>query len=137
MTSPIDRTRPKSGARTQKSRCRHCQKMRRRDELLNGEYCMFCVMGRSREVAAGRSLSHLQDARRCLIPGCLNHTDEGNFVGDLCSPCHAYVVLNSGTHSQAYRNELAKSQLRKISGCLSDNQEARLLLWGRLGRVTP
>src|SRR5271157_4526851 len=52
---------------------------------------------------------------KCLIPGCSNHSDEGSFVGDLCMPCHSYIVANDGVHSQAYRNEIAKAELRRIS----------------------
>jgi hypothetical protein len=30
--------------------------------------------------------------RKCLVAGCTNHTDEGQFVGDLCGPCHSMIT---------------------------------------------
>ncbi len=47
-------------------------------------------------------------------------------MGDLCSPCHSYLVHNDGTHSQAYRNELVKANLRELSGWVTgSSSEAR------------
>ena len=42
--------------------------------------------------------------KKCIVMDCENHTDEGEFVGDLCSPCHRFVASGRGIHSQAYRN---------------------------------
>jgi hypothetical protein len=42
--------------------------------------------------------------KKCIVMNCSNHTDEGEFVGDLCSPCHKFVTSGRGVHSQAYRN---------------------------------
>jgi len=45
--------------------------------------------------------------KKCVVRGCENHSDEGRFVGDLCSPCHEAL---SGDPSemrpctQVYRN---------------------------------
>jgi hypothetical protein len=71
---------------------------------------------------------HLRGAKRCVVPGCVNHTDEGDFVGELCAPCHSYIVHNEGTHSQAYRNEVAKANLRSIAKWLSDNPGGALFI---------
>jgi len=105
-----------------KVKCLHCQKISREGigSLLNGSYCMRCVLSR------GIGGSHLRGARRCMIPGCLNHTDEGDFVGDLCAPCHSYLVLNKGVHSQAYRNERSKATWREISQFLSRNPNVKI-----------
>jgi hypothetical protein len=45
--------------------------------------------------------------KRCLVLNCENHTDEGDFVGDLCSPCYGFITKGTGTCSQAYRNAMA------------------------------
>lgn len=42
--------------------------------------------------------------KKCIVMNCANHSDEGEFVGDLCSPCHEFVTSGRGVHSQAYRN---------------------------------
>ena len=42
--------------------------------------------------------------KKCIVMNCANHTDEGKFVGDMCSPCHTFVTSGRGVHSQAYRN---------------------------------
>jgi hypothetical protein len=31
-------------------------------------------------------------SRSCIVHGCLNRTDQGTFVGDLCKPCHDYLA---------------------------------------------
>jgi hypothetical protein len=41
---------------------------------------------------------------KCIVKDCENHKHQGRFVGDLCSPCHAFITRNEGKHSQAYRN---------------------------------
>lgn len=41
---------------------------------------------------------------KCVVKDCGNHTNEGLFVGLLCSPCHAFISGDGGLYSQAYRN---------------------------------
>jgi seryl-tRNA(Sec) selenium transferase len=56
----------------------------------------------------------------CIVKDCENHKHQGRFVGDLCSPCHAFITRNEGKYSQAYRNaqrewqELTDEELRDI-----------------------
>jgi hypothetical protein len=99
--------------------CLHCFDFVRDPRVLfNGAYCERCLDARGRRAEEDASY-HLHGARRCAIPGCRNHTDERVFVGDLCSPCHGYVFRNRGEHSQAYRNEVVKASLRKISAWMT------------------
>lgn len=44
---------------------------------------------------------------RCATPGCLNHSDEGDFIGLFCSPCHKFYTGGTEVHSQAYVNAVA------------------------------
>lgn len=115
-----------------KIKCRHCRKPKLSKDLLNGEYCAGCsrLLFRRISVSFPGMYEHLRGARRCAIPGCANHTDEGRFVGELCSPCHSYITLNKGTHSQAYRNEVFKAELRAIAKLLNDNPGVRLSVQG-------
>ena len=70
---------------------------------------------------------------RCIIPGCKNRFDEGFSVGALCLPCYEYLIDNRGTHSQAYRNEITKSNLRMASKIKSmPRDQAWALLISRL-----
>jgi hypothetical protein len=89
-------------------------------KLLNGQYCHSCVMYCANLAINGIKF-HLRGARSCVIPGCDNRTDQGDFVGDLCAPCHSYIADNEGTHSQAYRNEIFKASMRSIAKWLTDN----------------
>lgn len=41
---------------------------------------------------------------KCIVKGCKNHTHEGQFIGDLCKPCHEFITTGNGHHSQAYKN---------------------------------
>ena len=45
-----------------------------------------------------------QPFAKCVVKDCMNHTNEGPFVGDLCGPCWDYLTNGNGVHSQAYRN---------------------------------
>jgi len=49
---------------------------------------------------------------KCIVKDCENHTHEGKFVGDLCSPCHAFITTGEGGQSQAYRNATKVGALR-------------------------
>ena len=60
--------------------------------------------------------------KKCIVMNCANHSDEGEFVGDLCSPCHEFVTSGRGVHSQAYRNELVKERLRTVSSVKIQSQ---------------
>ena len=49
--------------------------------------------------------------KKCIVKDCTN-TDGpetgGEFIGDLCSPCHEYITTGKGVYSQAYRNAHTK-----------------------------
>lgn len=50
--------------------------------------------------------------KRCIVYGCSNEPDQGGFIGDLCVPCHSFIVYDVaaaymyGKHSQAARNAI-------------------------------
>lgn len=52
------------------------------------------------------SRSSVRRSKRCIIMDCTNRSNEGTFIGDLCSPCHMFVTSGKGVHSQAYRNAM-------------------------------
>jgi hypothetical protein len=37
--------------------------------------------------------------RKCLVRGCLNHSDAGTFIGDLCEPCHRMLTTGDVHHT--------------------------------------
>ena len=46
---------------------------------------------------------------QCIVHNCENTDDPetgGEFVGNICSPCHEYITTGKGDCSQAYRNGL-------------------------------
>ena len=49
---------------------------------------------------------------------CMNHKDEGEFVGQLCYPCYRFVAYGEGTHSQAFRNSA-----EIVAKCLSESMK--------------
>jgi len=64
-------------------------------------------------------------SKRCIVKDCENFefnpkepVDEqdshGEFVGDLCSPCHEFITTGRGSFSQAYRNALTAAAGRLI-----------------------
>ncbi len=42
--------------------------------------------------------------KKCIIFNCSNKSSQGEFVGNLCKPCHDYICFEKGISSQAYRN---------------------------------
>lgn len=41
---------------------------------------------------------------KCAVKNCENHSDQGRFVGVLCSPCYTFIATGEGVYSQAFRN---------------------------------
>jgi hypothetical protein len=41
---------------------------------------------------------------KCAVKDCENHSNEGQFVGLLCLPCHRFIAGDGGLYSQACRN---------------------------------
>jgi hypothetical protein len=94
-------------------------------------YCRKCW------VLAGKG-RQLKGAHYCVVQGCENKSDLGEFIGSLCSPCFVYLSEGAGVHSRAYRNErermgkcLAAGLLRlldsKDSGSIADSELSALL----------
>lgn len=106
--------------------CFNCGKKTLLKSAFNHLYCRNCWLTFA---CAGVPMAH---SFKCGIPGCSNRTDQGNFVGDFCVPCHAYVVgktLGSEFNSsQAYHNEIVKSNLRLISEAEGERREVNLHL---------
>jgi hypothetical protein len=46
--------------------------------------------------------------QKCVVEGCANHTNEGEFVGSFCRPCYEFATTGSGMFSQSYRNALQR-----------------------------
>ncbi len=60
----------------------------------------------------------------CIVKDCENHKHQGRFVGDLCSPCHAFITRNEGKYSQAYRN--AQREWQGLT-----DEEKNAITWGK------
>jgi len=64
---------------------------------------------------------------KCIVKDCINQTHEGQFVGELCAPCHKFVTTGNEVHSQAYRNAqrtwvgLTDEEIR---ACIASNKYA-------------
>ena len=41
---------------------------------------------------------------KCIVKDCTNHSHQGKFIGELCSPCYSFITTGEGVYSQAYRN---------------------------------
>lgn len=64
---------------------------------------------------------------RCAIPGCQNHSDQGQFVGPVCGPCYHFVFegVDNACTSQAFRNafnfvwpKIQVHMARQLKDCL-------------------
>ena len=77
---------------------------------------------------------------KCAVKDCENHSNEGQFVGLLCLPCHTFIAGDGGLYSQAFRNssdmikqavEAEREACAKIvyglSDCCSDNNAQEIV----------
>jgi len=51
--------------------------------------------------------------RECVVKDCTNRTNQGGFVGEICTPCYEFITVGTGKFSQAYRN--AQKQWQGLS----------------------
>jgi hypothetical protein len=73
-----------------------------------------------------------KDIIKCAVKDCENHSNEGQFVGLLCLPCHRFIAGDGGLYSQAFRNssdmikqavEAEREACAKLADkCIEDSQ---------------
>jgi hypothetical protein len=59
-------------------------------------------------------------SKRCIVLNCTNFSHEGDFVGELCAPCWAFVCDGLGVYSQAFRNAVDAVAVAAL-GCAREN----------------
>jgi hypothetical protein len=47
---------------------------------------------------------------KCIVHGCINCKDEGEFIGDICAPC--YGMITEGNASQPSNNFIYNLQVK-------------------------
>lgn len=60
-----------------------------------------------------RAYEELTDVE-CLVQGCENKRSQGEFVGDICKPCHTFITRSEGTNNQVYKNAVKSAYERLI-----------------------
>jgi hypothetical protein len=65
---------------------------------------------------------------KCIVKDCKNHSHQGKFIGDLCSPCYQFITTGEGVYSQVYRNTIAatKEKAAKIAEMLVTKQHKHI-----------
>jgi hypothetical protein len=38
---------------------------------------------------------------KCIVMGCLNHSDGGQMIGELCAPCHEMLTTGKVHHTNS------------------------------------
>ena len=58
----------------------------------------------------------MKENKRCLVPNCTNRPSQGTFVGNLCGPCHDYIVAAVDNISTAcnLRNKITEEYDEKV-----------------------
>ena len=81
-----------------RKKCLHCG---RKFTVGMNDYCNDCV-----EMSIADH-EELRGRQKCVVHRCENYTDQGEFAGSLCVPCHHYLSDPDckDTSSQALRNE--------------------------------
>jgi hypothetical protein len=60
--------------------------------------------------------------KKCIVINCSNRNNEGGFIGNLCSPCYAFITTGKGRYSQMYRNSVG-IVLREVGQVLIEKGE--------------
>ena len=56
-------------------------------------------------------MKYEEESKRCVVKFCENRSDHGNFVGDICAPCHAFIAEGRGVHNQIFRNAMEAARV--------------------------
>jgi len=74
---------------------------------------------------------------KCIVHNCTNDATQGQFVGELCSPCYEFIVNNKGAYSQAYRNAfyIATTQSNVFRRALEESLQLWILVKEELDSV--
>jgi hypothetical protein len=43
---------------------------------------------------------------KCIVHGCSNHTNQGRFVGDVCSPCYTMITTGKIMPTDSFLNQI-------------------------------
>ena len=68
-------------------------------------------------------------SEECVVKDCTNRTNQGGFVGEICTPCYEFITEGTGKFSQAYRNAqkewqgLSDEEIWDIANFLGKNKE--------------
>lgn len=46
--------------------------------------------------------------KKCIVAGCVNHTSQGPFVGDLCKPCYKYLTTGKIGPTDSFLGDMQK-----------------------------
>ena len=60
----------------------------------------------------------IDNKEECLVLGCTNKKHQGEFVGDLCGPCHNMLTTGNFGYGKTYFHEMAKQieRLKQTQG---------------------
>jgi hypothetical protein len=50
---------------------------------------------------------------KCLVKGCKNYTDQGSFIGHLCSPCYNMLTTGKIGHGETFIHQLYEESCAK------------------------
>jgi hypothetical protein len=79
--------------------------------------------GRNNEAIPINWLPKKHNPKSCLTKGCSNRSDQGTFIGDLCSPCHEAITTgNPGKYSLSWFSEMNR-KLEKLQTDFLQPQE--------------
>lgn len=78
-----------------------------------------------------------KNPKKCVVKGCTNKTNEGNFVGDICAPCHEYMTKHNVSKElihiedrMKHLHKLTKEDLEKLyEFCSKDNVPPHIELY--------
>ncbi len=51
---------------------------------------------------------------KCIVKGCINHTDEGGFIGVLCGPCYQMITTGEVKWGETFVHDLLFKNKRAV-----------------------
>ena len=60
------------------------------------------------------------EGTKCIVKGCTNHKEQGEFVGDLCKPCHTMITTGEIGSTNSFLKTVNEQEVAKVKNELDD-----------------
>jgi hypothetical protein len=70
------------------------------------------VMKKASSFSPAFSERPTEERKKCIVHGCENHSDQGQFIGDLCMPCHMMITTGKIGLGKTFIHEMNSAMMK-------------------------